>query len=97
MTIDPVSSLRLSQVYGVQPGAARATLRPVNEPGTLARVEPVRPRGAGLSAAVVPGRVDFSADEPAHDSAAIPLYRHPAVRNAAATAIQAGRRIDVTA
>ncbi|MCC6661865.1 MAG: hypothetical protein IT437_13375 [Phycisphaerales bacterium] len=100
MTIDPISSpsLRLAQAYGVAArGPTRATVRRVDEPGTLARVEAVRPRGAGITAAVVPGRVDFSASDPAHDAGAIPMYRHPADRNAAATAIQAGRVIDVTA
>jgi hypothetical protein len=96
MTIDPVSSLRLSQVYGVRPPATRATIRPSDDPGTLARMEPVRPRGAGMEAAVVPGRIDFSSPEPSQASAAIPKYRHPADRNAAATAIRAGRVIDVT-
>jgi len=53
-------------------------------------------RAGRLIAAVIPGRVDFSADEPAPTGAALPLYRHPADRNAAGTALSAGRIVDVS-
>jgi len=48
-----------------------------------------------LVAGVVPGRVDFSGDVPAHGSVSRPFYRHPADRNAAAVQIDIGKRIDV--
>lgn len=49
-----------------------------------------------LVAGVVPGRVDFTGDTPQPSgSEALPLYRRPAERNAAATGVQAGRLIDV--
>lgn len=49
-----------------------------------------------LVAGVVPGRVDFSGDTPQPSgSEALPMYRRPADRNAAATGVQAGRLIDV--
>lgn len=50
-----------------------------------------------MVAATVPGRVDFFADstEAAPASPALPMYRHPADRNAAATAVNAGRVLDV--
>jgi len=50
-----------------------------------------------LLAGVVPGGIDFSQETPQPtNTASLPLYRHPADRNAAATAIQIGRSIDVT-
>lgn len=49
-----------------------------------------------LVAGAVPGRVDFSGDTPQPSgSEALPMYRRPAERNAAATGVQAGRLIDV--
>jgi len=48
-----------------------------------------------LIAGVVPGGVDFSGDAPRPSGNAIPLYRHPADRNAAATTLNAGRMIDI--
>src|SRR5262245_40065751 len=52
-----------------------------------------------LVAAVVPGKVDFVVDEHgrtlAMPTSAIPLYRHPADKNAAATGVLAGRALDV--
>jgi hypothetical protein len=47
-----------------------------------------------LVGAVVPGGIDFSADQPV-PSAGLPLYRHPAERNAAATGVALGRKLDV--
>lgn len=63
----------------------------------------VRPasRAASLVAAKVPGGIDFT--EPAGGAGAmlqsasqtVPLYRHPADRNTVATAVHAGRILDV--
>jgi hypothetical protein len=50
-----------------------------------------------MVAGAVAGKVSFAGAEAAHDSAAIAMYRHPADKNAAATAVSAGRLIDVTA
>lgn len=50
-----------------------------------------------LVAAVVPGKVDFSGSVPAAAPGAMPLYRNPADRNAAALSVEAGRSLDVTA
>lgn len=60
----------------------------------LARIAPAtRPP---LVAAEVPGRVDFfERSSPASDPAAIAMYARPSDRNAAATAVLAGRLIDV--
>lgn len=55
------------------------------------------PNLARLIAAVVPGRVDFTteADPTPSRAEALPLYRRPADKHAAATAVNAGRLIDV--
>ncbi len=50
-----------------------------------------------LIAAVVPGRVDFSGDVPQASPAPLAFYRHPADKNAAATGVQLGRTIDLSA
>lgn len=57
----------------------------------------VRGGAERLVAAVVPGKVDFSAGRPPATPESIPMYRHPADRNAAAVSVHAGRMIDVTA
>jgi hypothetical protein len=46
-------------------------------------------------AGVVPGRIDFSGDTPQPAPAALPLYRHPAERNVAATGVALGRTLDM--
>jgi hypothetical protein len=57
------------------------------------------PAGAAskMVAATVPGSVDFLADTPPISpiSGAMPMYRHPADRNAAATGVDAGRVLDI--
>jgi hypothetical protein len=51
---------------------------------------------ARLVGGVVAGRVDFAGSEPA-PSGALAMYRHPADKNTAATAVHAGRLLDATA
>lgn len=53
-------------------------------------------RLSALVAARVPGQIDFSASGQPVAAGALPLYRHPADKNAAATALSAGRSLDVT-
>lgn len=55
----------------------------------------LKQRVRGLVGAVVPGRVDFSGAEARHDPDSLPMYRHPAERNAAATGVALGRVLDV--
>lgn len=51
-----------------------------------------------LVAAVVPGRIDFSQEQPVQNTAgALPFYRHPADKNSAATRIAVSTKIDVNA
>jgi len=58
-----------------------------------ARTQPTNP----LAAARVPGQVTFGGAAPAKAAGALPIYAHPADRNAAATSISAGRLIDTQA
>jgi hypothetical protein len=58
-----------------------------------ARTQPANP----LAAAKVPGQVSFAGATPAKAAGALPIYAHPADRNAAATSISAGRLIDTQA
>jgi len=50
-----------------------------------------------LVAGVVPGGIDFSGDQPTPTDSALPMYTHPADRNAAATGVQLGRVLDIKA
>ncbi|CAG0968997.1 hypothetical protein PHYC_01138 [Phycisphaerales bacterium] len=55
----------------------------------------MRERVSGLVGAKVPGGVDFLASGSAPSSGALPMYRHPADKNAAATGVDLGRRLDL--
>jgi len=81
-------------------------IEPTGLPFHIARaynVQRAQPSAAPAKAAsaLVAGRVnraaqpDAVAPARATDAAAIPMYRHPADRNAAATAVTAGRLIDL--
>ncbi len=50
-----------------------------------------------LVAATVPGKVDFTNSASPTQTTSIPLYKHPADKNAAATGVFSGRAIDVEA
>lgn len=92
--ITPTNLFHVSRVYGTQPPLR---VRAVEAPPTIAKIEPEPASGASrLVAGVVKGRIDFSGDTPSQDASALAMYRHPADRNAVATAIDAGRMLDVT-
>jgi hypothetical protein len=88
---------QVAQAHGLERAAhsRRVSITPLRHADHAAQV--VRSGAERLVAAVVPGGVDFSAGAPAPAPAAIPMYRHPADRNAAAVSVQAGRMIDVNA
>jgi hypothetical protein len=96
----PTNPYHIARAYGVRP--------PTPAAGAVAPVSPTRPvqpespdgsRAEGfrkLVAGVVPGGVSFEAGGTAQPSpAALPMYRHPADKNAAATAVSVGRSLDV--
>lgn len=66
----------------------------VEAPADAQNVRLLSPAGKTLVAGVVPGRVDFSGDQPAPSG--LQFYRHPADRNAAAVGVQLGRSLDVS-
>lgn len=97
MRIDgPTNPFHVSRVYGVQPPLRLTAPRSI-DPITPTEPRPVQPTNAQrLVAGGVPGRVDFSGDSARpSDPATIPMYRHPADRNAAATAVAVGRTVDI--
>lgn len=102
MSCSPISStpsnpFHISRAYGVQaPSAANATARSASSEQTdpIGSIKPATP-SSRLAAAVVPGRVQFNGSAATDTSAALPFYRHPADKNAAATLLTAGRMLDV--
>ncbi|MFM9997119.1 MAG: hypothetical protein ACKVU4_15125 [Phycisphaerales bacterium] len=94
-SIEPIP-FHVAQAYAVNTASrpARVAVAPAGRAGGA---EPARmpARVDRLVAAVVPGRVDFYAGEPVPSASAIPMYRHPADKNAAAVSVHAGRVLDV--
>jgi hypothetical protein len=92
-----VGSFHIAQAYGLKP--MPPTRRAPNSSTSIPQSAPAAsPKpGARLVAAPVPGRVNFSGAAPAPDASSFAMYAHPADKNAAATAVSAGRLIDVTA
>lgn len=104
----PTNPYHIARAYGVQSSGAAGAIKPVQLAVTTP-VQPVQPvsrdEGAGvlrdgnlqkLVAGVVPGGVSFDASGLAQPTgSALPFYRHPADKNAAATAVSVGRSLDV--
>jgi len=84
-----------------QPAAIQPAQRTQAVAGTRIATPAVPPDTArklsSLVAARVGGQIDFTAAGQPVAAGALPLYRHPADKNAAATAVSAGRSLDVTA
>lgn len=101
MRVDgPSNPFHIARAYGV-PAAAPARVEASRSADAVARIEPVR-REPGpmdrLVAGVVPGAIDFSGETPAPSAgAALAMYRNPAAKNAAATGVETGRRVDLSA
>ncbi len=98
MRIPPTNPFHISRAYQVQPPKAAAPVTANANPVAGAIKPQVLPQPASrIVAAIVPGRVSFAGDQPQPQAAAIAFYRHPADKNAAATAIDAGRNLDIQA
>jgi hypothetical protein len=107
-TTPPTNPYHIARAYGVQAGGGIGAIKPVQRAVTTP-VQPVAPvardAGAGalrdsnlqrIVAGVVPGGVSFDASGAGQPTGgALPLYRHPADKNAAATAVSVGRSLDV--
>lgn len=83
MRIEPTGlPFHIARAYDIQ--RARQAPAPAKPVSPLVAAKVSRPAQPDAPAPVQPA-----------DSAAIPMYRHPADRNAAATAVTAGRLIDL--
>jgi len=107
----PTNPYHIARAYGAQSAPDVGPVKPVQRAVTTAvePVSPVsRDNGAGvlrdeglqrLVAGIVPGGVAFDPSGNARPSGAgggaLPFYRHPADRNAAATAVSVGRSLDI--
>jgi hypothetical protein len=90
-----VGSFQIARAYGLRPPRPASVKPPQKNTAPTQSAEPKA--GARLIAAAVPGRINFAGSAPAHDTSALPMYQHPADTNAVATALSAGRLIDVSA
>lgn len=83
--------LRLATAYGVSRPAAPQRATPSASP------LPVASGIANLVAAKVPQKMDFEvpASMQRPDTGSFAMYRHPADKNAAATGVELGRRLDI--
>jgi hypothetical protein len=88
-----VGSFQIARAYGVTPRASVRQTPPPQSPASqsIAEAKPA----SRLVAGTVPGRISFAGDQPTSDASALAMYRHPADKNAAATAVWAGKLIDV--
>jgi hypothetical protein len=90
----------VARAYGVKPVARVQPAQPVTSVEPVARIDAADagsktdPRLGRLVAATVPGGVSFEGGVPKPTTSAIPFYRHPADKNAAATAVNLGRVLD---
>ncbi len=104
----PQAAQQAQAASGAKPVSA---VKPVHELRVPAEVQPIQriggkgysPELQSLVAGTVPGGVDFHADGTATPSGgadghggSLPFYRHPADRNAAATAVTVGRSLDIS-
>jgi hypothetical protein len=94
----------VARAYGVRtapPVAPAVRTAPSEGADAIAKIAPAQPKATGevnrLVASVVPGSISFTEDGTAMPKApALPIYAHPADRNAAATGIALGSSIDVS-
>jgi hypothetical protein len=93
-TTPPIGAWHISHYLKSAAGSAPAPPQAVPTRRVPDRNE-VTPPARLLLAGQVPGRVDFAAPSPTGPG--LPFYRHPADRNAAATAVTAGRTLDLEA
>jgi hypothetical protein len=101
--IDPTNPFHIARAYQVHPPSntrAAASATRLDETAPVGSIKPpttdvAKPAMQRMLAGVVPGRVSFAGSESTQVGPALPMYRHPADKNAAATSLSAGRMIDV--
>jgi len=92
-SLPPTMPHHVMKAYGVD---APATIRPTSSVAWAgANGAAAGERASRLVAGVVRGGIDFSGAEPQPSGESLKFYRHPASANAAATALEAGRVLDV--
>jgi hypothetical protein len=97
--IPPTYPFHMAKAYA----AAMPAARPVPSRGAPVGVDSVelsKPRAAsigGLVAGKVAVTPNFAAPPAPSNSDALPMYRHPADKNAAATSVSLGRAVDLNA
>lgn len=98
--MNPVSGpipFRVAQAYGV-PAPQRANpVAPITQVQRATDAAQQNPGIRRLIGGAVPGGIDFSGDTPQPSESALQMYHHPADRNAAATGVEVGRRLDIEA
>ena len=92
-SIPPSIPFKIANAYGVKPVSVRPVQAPATEPNQQATQGTSRRAPDQLLAGSVRTPVDFDAAPAKANSMA--FYRHPADTNAAATAIDLGRKLDV--
>jgi hypothetical protein len=95
--IDPTIPPQVARVHPLERAARPLTVTPLRRTDGVSAATLVRGGPERLVAGAVPGGIDFSVSTPVPSGPAIPMYRHPADRNAAAVSIHAGRMIDINA
>lgn len=111
MRINPTNSstipFHIAKAYGVNANAQASRVQPARPASSVDATQNVQsidtPRqslsqaGQSLVAGVVPGRVDFSGEtpQPSQVPQSLQFYRHPADKNAAATSVLLGKRLDI--
>lgn len=102
MRIDqPSIPHHVAKAYGIGATAPVQQVRPVEPARQIDRPERAQriDKTSRLVAGIVDGRVGFDrhgSPQPVRDTSSLAMYRHPADKNAAATAVHAGRSLDVT-
>ncbi len=100
----PTNPYHIARAYGVSPAGRAAPVAKVTQVGAgtpSAAAAETQPSGRPenlrrLVAGEVPGGVRFDAGGAGQPTeASLPMYRHPADKNAAATAVSVGRSLDV--
>jgi hypothetical protein len=105
----PSNPFHIARAYQVMPPRAMQPVAPVRQvapnrdTATAGAIGAQRPEASShaakpvgrMVAGVVPGRISFAGSEPTSAGPALPMYRHPADKNAAATAISVGRSLDI--
>lgn len=91
----PTNPFHIARAYNINQAARAREAQSVQAPERTSGADKLPSQAQRLVAAVVPGKIDFSGATPRVGSESLPLYRHPADRNVAATGVALGRSLDI--